>query len=59
MEHKNSRALDSIVVKGCSRIDSIVLDQHVVYDNIEERKDQRTELASVHKSVGPVSNRIL
>ena len=59
MEHKNSRALDSIVVKGCSRIDSIVLDQHAVYDNIEERKEERTELVSVLKSVGPVSNRIL
>ena len=58
MEHKNSRALDSIAVMGCSRIDSIVLDQYAVYDNIEERKEKRTESVLVLKSDGLVSNRI-
>jgi hypothetical protein len=46
-------------VKGCSRIDSIVLGQHAVYHNLEERKKERQELAAVPKSVDPVSDRIL
>jgi hypothetical protein len=27
-----------LYVKGCSRIDSIVLGQHAVYNNLEERR---------------------
>lgn len=60
MEHKNSRVLGSVVVKGCCRIDSIVLGQHAVYDNLERKeKPLRIESVSVTKIVSPVSNRIL
>ena len=31
-----------LYVKGCSRIDSIVLGQHAVYNNLEERKEEET-----------------
>jgi hypothetical protein len=32
-----------IVVKGCSKIDSIVLGQHAVYNNLEKRKREEEE----------------
>jgi hypothetical protein len=48
-----------LYVKGCSRINSIVLGQHAIYNNLEERKKERQELVAVLKSVDPVSDRIL
>jgi hypothetical protein len=46
-------------VKGCSRIDSIVLGQHAVYNNLEKRKNKRQESVAVLKNVAPASDRIL
>jgi hypothetical protein len=48
-----------LYVKGCSRIDSIVLGQHAVYNNLEEREKKRQESVAVLKNVAPVSDRIL
>jgi hypothetical protein len=42
------------LVKGCSRIDSIVLGQHAVYNNLEERKEKRAESVPALNSVGSV-----
>lgn len=42
-------------MKGCSKIDSIVLGQHAVENNLEERKKKkRQESVAVLKSVGPL-----
>jgi hypothetical protein len=38
-----------LYVKGCSRIDSIVLGQHAVYNNLEKRKKKRQESVAVLK----------
>ena len=52
-------------MKGCGKIDSIVLGQHAVYNNLEERKKKkkkkkrRQESVAVLKSVDSVSDRIL
>jgi hypothetical protein len=46
-------------VKGCSRIDSIVLGQHAVYNNLEEKINKRQESVAVLKNVAPASDRIL
>jgi hypothetical protein len=46
-------------VKGYSRINPIILGQHAVYNNLEERKKKRQESVAVLKSVDPVSDRIL
>jgi hypothetical protein len=46
-------------VKGCSRINSIILGQPAVYNNLEERKKRRQESIAVLKNAAPVSDRIL
>lgn len=46
-------------VTGCSRIDSTILSQHAVCNNLEEEKEEETESVAVLESVGPVPDRIL
>jgi hypothetical protein len=48
-----------LYIKGCSRIDSIVLGQHAVYNNLGKKKNKRQESVAVLKNVAPASDRIL
>jgi hypothetical protein len=48
-----------LYIKGYSRIDLIVLGQHIVYNNLEEKKNKRQESVAVLKNVTPASDRIL
>jgi hypothetical protein len=48
-----------LYIKGYSRIDSIILGQYTVYNNLEERKKERQELVAVLKSIDPDPDRIL
>jgi hypothetical protein len=48
-----------LYIKGCSRIDSIVLGQHAVYNNLGKKKNKRQESVAVLKNIAPASDRIL
>jgi hypothetical protein len=48
-----------LYVKGCSRIDLIILGQHAVYNNLKKKKNKRQESVAVLKNVASASDRIL